>query len=167
MRKLAVALFAVLAIAVIAAGCGGGGDSTAAESEAASGGSESGGAAPSKAAFIKEGDSVCSKAELQLSKEIIAFAKENGIDIEGEEEPTKDQQTEMYEQIVLPNIAGQAERLEALTPPKGDEETVEDITSTLTREVEEAEEHPDDLGEDPLKEASAKAQAYGLTSCGS
>jgi hypothetical protein len=195
MRRIAALIFAVLAIALVAAGCGGGGSSTGggstadagsssesseggggesgAESEDEEGAEEeeegsaaAGGAAPTKAAFVKEADKVCSDADLKLSEEVIAFAKEKGIDIEHEEEPSDDQQTEIYEQIVLPNIAKQAEELEALTPPAGDEEKVEDITSTLSREVEEAEGHPDSLDESTLEEASEKAQDYGLKTCG-
>jgi hypothetical protein len=195
MRKLVALLLAVLAIAVIAAGCGGGGDSTgsstAASSESSEGGSgsesgaddeggeaESGsddeegsddsssGAAPTKAAFVKEADKICSDADLKLSEEVITFAKENGIDIEKEEEPSDDQKTEIYEQIVIPNIARQADELAALTPPKGDEDTVEDITSTLSDEAHSAEEDPADLDEKSFEDASRKAQDYGLTSCG-
>jgi hypothetical protein len=169
-RKIAAALFALLAMAVIVAGCGGGDDSTGSSTADTTGSSTSessdSGGAPTKAAFIKEADEVCSKAETELSEEIVAYAEDNGIDLEKEEEPSKDQQVEIYEQIVLPNIARQAEELEALTPPAGEEDTVEDITSTLTSEVEEAEEDPSNLDSGTLEGASKKAQAYGLTSCG-
>jgi hypothetical protein len=193
MRKLAALLFAVLAIAVIAAGCGGGGDSTGSSSTADTGGSssessegsssESGaedeggaeeegaeesssGGAPTKAAFIKEADKICTKADLKLSEEVVGFAKENGIDIEKEEEPSDDQKTEIYEQIVIPNIARQAEEIAALTPPQGDEEKVEEITSTLADEAKSAEEDPGNLDENSFEEASKKASEYGLTRCG-
>jgi hypothetical protein len=182
MRKLVAALFAALVIAVVAAGCGGGGDSTGSSStaettttesdsgssstESDSGESSAGGPAPTKAVFIKEADAVCTAADTKLSEEVVGFAEDHGIDIEKEEEPSKDQQVEIYEQIVLPNIAKQAEELEALTPPKGDESTVEDLTSTLTSEVEEAEADPSNINTDALEEASKKAQAYGLQTCG-
>jgi ABC-type glycerol-3-phosphate transport system substrate-binding protein len=174
MRRIAALVFALVALALVAAGCGGGGDSTGGSSSAdttssssesgESSGGESGSAAPTKAAFIKEADAVCSKAEVKLSEEVVAFAKENGIDIENEEEPSDDQKTEIYEQIVLPNIAGQAKELEALTPPKGDEETIEELTSTLSEEAEDAD--PSDLDENTFEDASKIAQEYGLHSCG-
>lgn len=186
MRRIAALVFALLALALVAAGCGGGGDSTGGSSTAdtTSSSSESGGsgdesaeaegeadegeassgATPTKAAFIKEADAVCSKAELKLSEEVIAFAKENGIDIEKEEEPSDDQKTEIYEQIVLPNIANQAKELEALTPPKGDEAKIEELTSTLSEEAESAD--PSDLDENTFEDASKMAQEYGLHSCG-
>jgi hypothetical protein len=194
MRRIAALIFALLALALVAAGCGGGGDSTggsssadttSSESSESSGGDEaeagseeeesgdeaesgaeesSSGAAPTKAAFIKEADAVCSKAELKLSEEVLEFAKEAGIDIEKEEEPSDDQKTEIYEQIVLPNIANQAKELEALTPPKGDEATIEELTSTLSDEAENAD--PSNLDENTFEDASKIAQEYGLHSCG-
>jgi hypothetical protein len=200
MRRLAALIFAVLALALVAAGCGGGGDSTGGSSSADTGsssaesstdssessdeseseesessaeaGSEdeaeeessSSGASPSKAAFIKEADKICTTADTKLSEEVISYAKENNISIE--EEPSKDDQTKIYEAVVLPNIHKQAEDLEALTPPAGDESEVEDITSTLTQEVEDAEGDPSNISESTLKEASEKAHAYGLKTCG-
>jgi hypothetical protein len=136
------------------------------ESGEAEGGADesSSGPAPSKAAFIKEADAVCTKAEVKLSEEVIDFAKENGIDIEKEEEPSDDQKTEIYETIVLPNIANQAKELEALTPPKGDEAKIEELTSTLSDEAENAD--PSNLDESTFEDASKMAQEYGLTSCG-
>ena len=172
MRRIAALIFALLALGLVAAGCGGGGDSTggssnadttSSSSEADEGGSSSG-AALTKAAFIKEADKVCSKAELKLSEEVLEFAKENGIDIEKEEEPSDAQKTEIYEQIVLPNISRQAEELAALTPPKGDEETIEELTSTLSDEAENAD--PSNLDESTFEDASKMAQEYGLHSCG-
>ena len=191
MRRIAALAFAVMALALVAAGCGGGGDSTGSSStadttssspesesgsssESGSGdegaesegdeGESSSGAAPSKTAFIKEADKVCSKAELELSEEVVDFAKKNGIDIENEEEPSDDQKTEIYEQIVLPNIARQAEELSELTPPKGDEAEIEELTSTLSDEAESAD--PSNLDENTFEDASKMAQKYGLHSCG-
>jgi hypothetical protein len=127
-------------------------------------GESSSGAAPNKAAFIKEADKVCSKAELELSEEVLDFAKKNGIDIENEEEPSDDQKTEIYEQIVLPNISRQADELSQLTPPKGDEGTIEELTSTLSDEAENAD--PSNLDENTFEDASKMAQEYGLSTCG-
>jgi hypothetical protein len=165
-RKIAAALFAVLVIAVVAAGCGGGGDSTGSSTGSSSSADTSSGAAPTKAAFIKEADQICTAGDTKLSEEVVSFAKDNGIDLEKEEEPSEDQQTEIFEQIILPNIAKQAEDLEALTPPAGEEDQVEEITSTLTKEVEEAEANPGSIDNATLEGASKKAQAYGLKACG-
>ncbi|MBS1893081.1 MAG: hypothetical protein JST59_17420 [Actinobacteria bacterium] len=159
MRRIAALIFALLALGLVAAGCGGGGNSTG-------GSTESSGTAPTKAAFIKEGDEICTKDEAELNKEIEAFAEENNIDIE-KAELTSDQETELFQELVLPNIAKQGEDLAALTPPEGDEETIEELTDTLNSEVEEAEEEGGKPGNDTLAEASKLAKAYGFKSCGS
>ena len=173
-RSIFLALCALLAIAAVVAGCGGGGSSSSSTSgetggstEAETGGSgeESGGAAPTKAAFIKEADAVCAAAEEELNAEINTFAKENNIKLE-KEELTESQQEELFQELVLPNIAKQGEELAALTPPEGEESTVEDLTDTLSKEVEEAEEEGG-VNENALAAATKKAKAYGLKVCGS
>jgi ABC-type glycerol-3-phosphate transport system substrate-binding protein len=171
-RSLVLALLAALAIALVAAGCGGGGGSssgstsdTTADSGGSSTESESSGPAPTKAAFIKEADAICSKADAVMTEEITDFAKENNIKIE-EEEPSEDQEVEIFDAVVLGNIGRQAEEIAALTPPEGDEATVEDITDTLSTEVAEAEEAGGIPDESTLEEASKKAKAYGLKTCG-
>jgi hypothetical protein len=206
MRNLVAALFAVLAIAVVAAGCGGGGDSTggttaadtgSSSSESSESGSateESGaedegaedeegtddesatedeggadetesGSAPTKAAFIKEADKICTAAEADLVKELTDYAEAHGISTD--KEPNDDQKVELTEEVVLPNLTKQAEELEGLTPPAGDEAKIEEMTSALSGALAEAEDNPTMvLDGDLLDEASEKAEAYGLTECG-
>ncbi|HEX4307531.1 MAG TPA: hypothetical protein VHZ54_15960 [Solirubrobacterales bacterium] len=168
-RKIAAALFALVALVAVIAGCGGGGssDTTGGGTTAETGGSsESSGAAPTKAAFIKEGDKICTDDENELNKEVEVFAKENNLDLEKDELST-DQETELFQEVVLPNIAKQAEDLAELTPPEGDEETIEELTDTLSSEVEEAEDAGGKPSEDTLAGATKMAKAYGFKSCGS
>ena len=169
-HKIAAALFALLALVAVIAGCGGGGsssDTTGGGTTAETGGStESSGAAPTKAAFIKEGDKICTDDENELNEEVEAFAKENGIDLKKDKLST-DQETELFQELVLPNIARQAEDLAALTPPEGDEETIEELTDTLSSEVEEAEDAGGKPGSETLAGATKQAKAYGFKSCGS
>jgi hypothetical protein len=160
-RKVALALFALLALAALVAGCGGGGGSSSGSGTEA----DSGGEAPTKAAFIKEGDKICTEDEKELDEEITAFAKEKGISTS--KEPAEDVQIELFHNLVLPNIARQAEDLAELTPPEGDESTIEDLTDTLSEEVAAAEAESGLPGEDTLKGATDKAKAYGFKSCGS
>ncbi|MGH2938967.1 MAG: hypothetical protein ACRDPE_12705 [Solirubrobacterales bacterium] len=167
-RKIAAALFCVLAMAVVVAGCGGG-SSSSTDGGSTSGGSteaDSGGAAPTKAAFIREGDEICTDDENELNKEVEAFAKENNLDL-SKEELSSDQETELFQEVVLPNISEQAEELAELTPPEGDEETIEELTDTLSSEVEEAEDAGGKPATDTLAGATKMAKAYGFKSCGS
>lgn len=180
-RKLVLALIALLALAALVAGCGGGssseGGSTtgteggSAEAERDSGESEtspghSGGPAPTKAAFIREADAICRKADAAVTEEITEYAEENEIPISEGEEPNEDQQIEIFHAVVLPNIATQAEEIAALTPPKGDEETIEDLTNTLSEEVAEAEEENTAPDGSTLEGATKQAHAYGFKTCG-
>jgi hypothetical protein len=161
-------LFACLAIAAVAAGCGGGDDSTSSGGTTSGGEStEASGSAPTKAVFIKEADEICGDADATMNEELAEFSKEN--DISEEEEPSKELQVEAYESIVLPKIAQQGEEISELTPPEGDEEAIEELTDALAEGVEDAEANPEELteGGDPLADASKKAQAYGLKTCGS
>lgn len=161
-KRALVALIACLAIAAVVAGCGGGDDST-------SGGDESAdsGAAPTKAAFVKEADAICQSADNELGGEIETYEEDNGISTKGE--PSKAEQEEIYEQVVLPNVGKQGEEIDALTAPEGDEVEVGEIVEALNRGVEEGEADPALLveGKSPLAEASSKARAYGMTVCGS
>lgn len=167
-KRVLAALVACLAIAAVAAGCGGGGDSSSSGDTTSGGSTEASGSAPTKAAFIKEADKICGEADEQLNEEVAEYAEENGIPIE-KEEPTKDQQVELYEAVVLPNVAQQGEDIAALTPPEGDEGKIEEITDGLAEGVEEAEADPKQLteGKNPLADASQKARAYGMKTCGS
>jgi hypothetical protein len=168
-RKIVLMLAALLALAALVAGCGGGGSSSGSTSDTTSTESsddtDSSGEAPTKAAFIKEGDKICTDDEAELNEEIEAFAKEKGISTS--EEPSKAVQIELFHELVLPNIARQAEDLAALTPPEGDEATIEELTDTLSEEVAEAEEETGLPGEETLKGATDQARAYGFKSCGS
>lgn len=165
-RKIALMLAALLALAALVAGCGGGGSSSGSTSDTTSTeSSDSSGEAPTKAAFIKEGDKICTDDEAELNEEIEAFAKEKGISTS--EEPAEALQIELFHELVLPNIARQAEDLAALTPPEGDEATIEELTDTLSEEVEAAEEESGLPGEETLKSATDQARAYGFKSCGS
>ena len=161
-KRALVALVACMALAVVAAACGGGGDTTGGGDS-----TEASGSAPTKAAFIHQADKICGEAEERLNEEVAEYAEEKNIPIE-KEEPTQAQQVEIYAAVVLPNVAQQGEELAALTPPEGDEKTIEEITDALASGVEEAEADPKQLteGKNPLADASKQARAYGMKSCG-
>jgi hypothetical protein len=164
-RKLALALIAVLALAAVVAGCGGGSSSSGSSSPETST-SGAGGEAPTKAVFIKEADAICGEDEDELVEEVETFAEEKGTEIK-KEEPSKALQAELFREVVLPNIARQAEEIAALTAPEGDEETIEELTDTLSSEVAEAEEESGTPAQDTLAGATKMAKAYGFKTCGS
>ena len=164
--KLSLVFAAVLALAALGTGCGGGGSTAPGSGSTAS--TEVDQVAPessAKAVFIEEADKICSKGNAKLSEEISEYAEEKGISIT-EQGPSEAQRIKIFHLVVLPNFARQAEEIAALTPPKGDERAIEDLTETLAKEVAEAEKAKG-AAEVTLQAATEKAQAYGLKTCGS
>ena len=163
-KRLIAALFGVLAIAVVAAGCG---SSSSGGSSSSSGGDESAASALTKPEFIKAADAICEESNEALEGEANEFAKENEIDIE---KPTEAQQEEVVSEVVAPAIRAQAEGISALGAPSGEEEEVEAIVEAVEAGAEEAEEDPGTLvsgeGGGPFKEANELANEYGLKVCG-
>jgi hypothetical protein len=161
-KRALAALIACLALAVVAAACGGGGDSTSSGGDSA----EASGSAPTKAVFIKEADAICGAANELINEEIVAFAKKNDIPLE--KELSQKQKADLFVAVVLPNVSKERERIDALTPPTGDEATVAEILDTLGQDVEDAEADPKQAteGKNPLADASKLARAYGMKVCG-
>jgi hypothetical protein len=163
--KLRLALAAVIALAALATGCGGGGgkgsgSGTATDAESTSPPPQS----SAKTAFIEEADKICSKGNAKVSEEISEYVEETGISVT-EAGPSEAQEAKIFHLVVLPNIGRQGEEIAALTPPKGDEATIEDLTDTLAKEVAEAKKAKGAAGT-ALRGATEKAQAYGLKTCG-
>ena len=76
----------------------------------------------------------------------------------------------MVSQVVAPAIQRQAEEIDALGAPSGDEEEVEAIVEALEAGAEEAEEDPGTIVEGktsgPFAEANKLAGEYGFKVCG-
>jgi hypothetical protein len=157
-----MALFGVLAVGLIAGGCGGGGDDSSGDGTDSVSSSAS---SLTKAEFIKQGDEICAKGDAAIEGEANEFADENGIDTE---KPTEAEQEEVIEQVVGPAIKRQSEEIADLGPPEGEEEAVEEIVAAVGRGADEIEEDPHAVlnGGNPLAEASKLANAYGFKQCG-
>ena len=156
MNKGPVALFAALLalIALVVAGCGSGSDTT--ESTAS----------PTKAAFIKQADSICGTSEKQSNKEIEEFFEEEGV--AKNKEPSKEAQEQAIEEIAIPGVSGQLEEIRALGFPEGtDGEEAEAIVESAEGDVEEVEEEPSALfSGSTFKQTNKEAREYGLKVCG-
>ncbi|HEX5929441.1 MAG TPA: hypothetical protein VFY48_08610 [Solirubrobacterales bacterium] len=150
MHKVLLAM--VMAIALVAlAGCGGSDDD---------GGEE----ALTKVEFIEQGDAICTKAEDQAETEAEEFAEENGFNLE---KATDEELEEAVAEVLVPALGQQAEEIDALAAPEGDEETVEEIVVALEDGTADVEDDPSVVFEgSPLKEASQLAKAYGFKVCG-
>ncbi len=153
MSKRLIVLFAgVLALAIAAAGCG-------------SSDSDSSAAALTKSEFIAQGDAICEKGNKAVEDGAEEFAEENGVDTEN---PTKEQQEEVIVDVVAPGIALQADEIDELGAPTGDEAKVEAIVDAVKGGAEELEDEPKLLLEEknPLEKGAKLAAEYGFQSCG-
>jgi hypothetical protein len=151
-RAFLSALAALAALAAVVAGCGGGGDTTDST------------VSLTKAEFIKQGDAICTEANEQNQSEAEEFAEENGFELEG---AGKKQLEEAVAEVLAPGLSRQAEELDALGAPEGDEEKIEEIVVSLEDTAGEIEDEPGLVFESAaLKEPSELAQDYGFKICG-
>jgi len=154
-KRLIATLFGVLLIAAIAAGCGSS-DST-----------DSTAAALTKAEFIKQGDAICEKGSKQIEEEAEEFAEENDIDTSN---PTDEEQEEVIESVVAPSLQTQADELNELGAPSGEEDKTGAIIAALESGADELESDPGVLLKEsstgPLDEANELANEFGFKACG-
>jgi hypothetical protein len=152
-KRLIAMLACVMAIAIVAAGCGSGDDSTET-------------VVLTKAEFIKQGDAICAKGSKQIEDEADEFAEENDIDINN---PSKGDQEEVIVTVVVPSLQTQADELSELGAPDGEEEKAEAMIAALEAGAEELEDEPGTLLEneaDPLGGANKIAHEFGFKECG-
>lgn len=156
MNKVFLAAAAALvALAVLVAGCGGGDSTTDAT------------VTLTKAEFIKQGDAICKQGNAEIEAGFEDFSEDN--DIPQNQEPSKTQGVEIVETVIVPNIKQQGEEIRALGAPEGEEGQVEDLLDSLDAAVSEAEEDPESLFDeksDPFAEANRQATDYGFEVCG-
>jgi hypothetical protein len=155
-KRLIALLAGVMAIAIVAAGCGSSGDDSTDTVVVLT-----------KTEFIKQGDAICKKGSESLSQEAEDFADENNIDTS---KPTKKQQEEVIETVVGPALQTQADELGELGAPDGEEDKTAAIVDALEAGAEELEDNPGALlesnGKSPLDKAKELATEFGFKECG-
>ncbi len=133
----------ILACALVV-GCGG--DSS----------SDSSAAAPlSKSEFIAQADAICENGSAELAD----AAKSAGLS----QSSSEDDFNAFINDEVLPNIQQQADAIDALGAPEGDEDAVQAIVDSLNTAVTETQQDPNS---NAFTESNKLAQAYGLKKCG-
>lgn len=152
MHKLLTAAVAAAVLVMLVAGCGGG-DETTDETVTLT-----------KAEFIKQGDVICREGNDQSEKEAEEFAEENDFTLE---EASNEQLEEAVAEVLVPSLNQQAEELDALGAPEGDEGKVEKIIVSLEGAADEIEEDPEIIFDNEvLKEPGELAEDYGFKVCG-
>jgi hypothetical protein len=151
-KALLAALAALVALAAVVAGCGSGGDTT---DETVT---------LTKTEFIKQGDAICKKSNDESEKEAEEFAKDNDFSLE---KASKEQLEEAVSAVLVPSLERQAEELDALGAPEGDEDEVEAIIVSLEDATAEVEDDPGVVFQgEVLKKPSKLAEDYGFKVCG-
>jgi hypothetical protein len=168
-KRFIATIVGALVVAALVAGCGGGGGGNGGtDSTAANGGGSDNDSAPAltKAEFIKQGDKICSESTKKFLEEVRKFTSDNGID--PSEAPSQEQEEELLTEVILPQFRVEAEELDALGPPKGEEQEVEEIISGLEEVIDEGEADPSSVSgsEDPFAEVNQKAKDFGFKVCG-
>jgi hypothetical protein len=148
-----MALLAVLALAVFAAGCGGGDDS------------DDSTASITKSEFLAQGNEICKKGNQEIDSDFEAFAEEN--DLKQNQNLTDAQATEASETILIPNVQDQVDQISELGAPEGEEAQVDAILVAAQEGIDELEADPTAIqgNNDPFAEANELARDYGLTAC--
>jgi hypothetical protein len=148
-----LALAALVVLVALIAGCGGGDDTTDGDTVTLT-----------KAEFIKQGDAICKEGNEENEAEAEEFAEENDFTLE---KASKEQLEEAVSEVLVPSLNEQAEELDALGAPEGDEEKVEEIVVALEDATAEIEDDPSLVFEEKtLEEPNQLADAYGFKVCG-
>jgi hypothetical protein len=143
MKSKYLCVLAVVPIALLGFGCGG--DD-----------------APTQEEYVAQADEICKEADEALNVVI--------EDTFGTRQPNQQEIISFTGDEVIPNIEGQIEDLRALTPPEGDEETVNAIYDSLKAGIAAVADDPaGSIQEAPpeIEEAGRLAREYGMEECGS
>jgi hypothetical protein len=147
-----MALLAVLALAVFAAGCGDGDESTST-------------ASITKTEFLAQGNAICKKGNQEIDSDFESFAKKH--DLQQSDGLTDAEATEASEEILIPNVQDQVDQIGELGAPEGQEAQVDAILAAVQKGIDELEADPTAIqgNSDPFAEANKMAKDYGLTAC--
>lgn len=161
-RTWTVAVVAVVALALLAAGCGDDdGDGAGEAEQSGQAMTEQNGQALSKEEFIAEANAICAEGDAALGE---AAAERFG---DSTEAPPRAEQEDFISGTVADEFEAQRDQIAALTPPEEDQEQIDSMLSALDDLVERARNDPGSvLDASEVDEASQLAREYGLTDCG-
>ena len=155
LRPISAVLSAVAA-SLIAMACGGSSSGTGTSSTARA-------EAPTRAVFIKRGDAICEQTDKKQETIISAYLRKH---------PKAKANKSGQEGIVLvalPPIQVEAEELNRLQPPNGDESEIKVIVSRIEEAVNESKADPSKLigtlSRGPFTAAGKLAAKYGFKAC--
>jgi hypothetical protein len=151
-----IALFAALvAVALIAAGCGSSDDGTSDST-----------ATLTKAEYLKQGNAICAAGNKEINAGFEKFFKEN--EFSKKNQPTQADFEEGAEDIVIPSVRKQIDELKELEAPEGEEDKYEALFENAEAQLEKGEEDTSlltDENNDLFAGVNKEAKALGLGSC--
>jgi hypothetical protein len=150
-----LALLAALIVGVCVAGCG---SSSSTTNETT--------AAITKAEFVAKGNAVCAKGDKTQEAEINAYIKKHGLE---NKKPSKAQEAELVEAVLVPNVQSQIDGVKALGAPSGEEQQVNSAVELSEQTLEKIEANPElAFGKENVFAAAGKQlHALGLKKCAS
>jgi hypothetical protein len=151
-RKISLAVVALLASAALAA-CGGGDDNAGASGSDQTVTTSS----HSKAEFVKLANRICDRDRTQLATKLGVYLQQHENEGKSERELAGDAMAA----VLLPVLAVQVEEIRALGAPSGDEKTVEELLAALQAAVDKG----NALDPEDLRPSAKLARAYGVSSC--
>lgn len=167
-----LAVAAVLSALLFAAGCGGSDESATGSSGGSSGGStevsvETG--SLSKAAFIKQANTICANTWKQFEKELFdAYGEEQ----DNPPKPTEPSHQNVFFETGFPETYEQLiDEISKIGAPAGDEEEITAFLEALQKLLDESREDPETFNESFVQselsfgKANQLANAYGLKGC--
>jgi hypothetical protein len=137
--------------AVLVAGCGSSGSSSSSTT-----------AALTKEQWIAQADAICK----QDNKNINSAARKTF----GNQKPSQQQLTQFVNETLIPSLETELSDIRALTPPAGDEDTVNNLLADVDTAIQQTKQDPTSAvsngSNSPFAKPDQEAKAYGLKVCG-
>jgi hypothetical protein len=146
-----LAVAAILIVGLVLVACGSSNDNSTTSTTAAL----------SKAAFLKQGNAICTKGNQQVNAAAHKAFPKGG-------KPTKADEAK-FTAILIPTVQTEIDGVKALGAPTGDEAKVKAIVVSAQAALDKAKADPTILFQnstDPFAKSNKLTNAYGLTACG-
>lgn len=169
-KRIPSVLIAALAASVLIAGCGGGGNSSASSSGAnTSASSTATEGSLTRSEFIKRGDAICEKAHKRIFNRARAYRVAHANELNRLKPIPREER--VIRVLVLPTVIKEAEGLESLGAPKGDEEQIKSLVAGIEAAVGKAKTNPYSIsgeagyGKNPFHDIDNRLREYGFEVC--
>jgi ABC-type branched-subunit amino acid transport system ATPase component len=118
-----------------------------------------------KTEFVAKGNAICVAGQKAQNLQVEAYAKKHGF--KQNQEPTKAQEVELAEHVLIPNIQSQINAVKALGAPSGEEKQVNSALEASQQALDKFKANPELVfaKESPFHAAGVELHALGLTQC--